>query len=66
LITVDPCLTERQNPIARYLVRHDRGQNVRDSDGYLRIVQRTFPKVTGTLRHRSWIPYTNWIMECAG
>lgn len=66
LITVDPCLSRGQHPVARYLIRHDRGRNVRDSDGYLRIVARTFPKVTGTLRHRSWIPYTNWIMECAG
>lgn len=64
LITVDPCLADGQNPIARFLVRRDRGRNVRDSAGYLRLVQGVFATVRGTLRHRTWIPYTNWIMEC--
>ncbi|MDH5276134.1 MAG: class I SAM-dependent methyltransferase [Gammaproteobacteria bacterium] len=64
LITVDPCLAKDQHPVARFLVLRDRGRNVRDSEGYLKIAQKTFPRVKGTLRHRTWIPYTNWIMEC--
>ncbi len=64
LITVDPCLADGQNPIARFLVRRDRGRNVRDSTGYLRLVQGVFGSVRGQLRHQTWIPYTNWIMEC--
>ncbi len=65
VITIDPCLADGQNPIARYLIRHDRGQNVRDADGYRALARQVFPKVIGTLRHRSWIPYTHWIMECS-
>lgn len=64
LVTIDPCLAAGQNPIARFLIRHDRGQNVRDADGYLSLARQAFPKARGTLRHRRWIPYTHWIMEC--
>lgn len=65
MITIDPCLDPGQNPIARYLIRHDRGQNVRNSEGYQQLACQTFPTVQGTLRHRRWIPYTHWIMECS-
>lgn len=65
MITIDPCLVTGQNPVARYLIRHDRGQNVRDMDGYRDLATPVFDKVVGTLRHRSWIPYTHWIMECS-
>lgn len=64
VITIDPCLAEGQNPIARYLILKDRGQNVRSVQGYSDIAQRFFPTLKGTLRHRAWIPYTHWIMEC--
>jgi cyclopropane fatty-acyl-phospholipid synthase-like methyltransferase len=64
LITIDPCLAERQNRIARLLVKADRGQNVRDRDGYLSLVQSSFSRAGATVAHRSWIPYTHCIMEC--
>jgi SAM-dependent methyltransferase len=65
MITIDPCLAKGQNPIARYLILHDRGQNVRTQEGYCNLAARTFSHVNGNLRHRSWIPYTHWIMECS-
>jgi SAM-dependent methyltransferase len=65
MITIDPCFAQGQNPIARYLIRHDRGQNVRNVDGYRALASQTFQNVCGTLSHRSWIPYTHWIMECS-
>ena len=65
MITIDPCLAPGQNPIARYLIRHDRGQNVRNADGYRALAIKTFQNVCGTLSHRRWIPYTHWIMECS-
>lgn len=65
VITIDPCLAPGQNPVARWLILHDRGQNVRTEGGYRDLATRSFSGVTGTLRHRSWIPYTHWIMECA-
>lgn len=64
IVTIDPCLAEGQNPLARLLISQDRGQNVRTSDGYRRLGEPYFASVTGRLRHRAWIPYTHWIMEC--
>ena len=63
MITIDPCLTPKQNPIARYLILHDRGQNVRDAAGYQSLAAKSFGSVRGTLRNRNGIPYTDWIME---
>lgn len=64
MITVDPCLVENQNPVARYLIMKDRGQNVRDANQYSSLATGAFLQTKGTLRHRKWIPYTHWIMEC--
>jgi SAM-dependent methyltransferase len=62
-VSIDPVLVPDQNPVARFLIEHDRGQNVRDPDGYLSLVRPAFNDVRGVLRHRSWIPYTHWMME---
>lgn len=64
LVTIDPCFYKAQNPIARFLVSKDRGQNVRFSSKYRKLGCNVFEQVTGEVRHRSWIPYTHWIMEC--
>lgn len=64
LLTIDPCVTPNQNPIARFLVTHDRGQNVRDLDGYLGIARPVFKSVRAVVEHQRWIPYTHCIMEC--
>jgi SAM-dependent methyltransferase len=63
-VTMDPCFTEPQNPIARFLIEKDRGCNVREPSSYARLAHAAFPKVTGSVRHRAWIPYTHWTMEC--
>lgn len=63
-ITKDPCFSPEQNRIARFLVNQDRGQNVRTPDGYRHIATSVFPKPIGKIRHRTWVPYTHWIMEC--
>lgn len=65
LITIDPCYADRQNPIARFLISHDRGQNVRTPQSYEALARSVFPQTNGTLRHRAWVPYTHWIMECS-
>lgn len=65
VITIDPCLSPGQNPVARFLIKRDRGQNVRDADGYRTLARKSFSNVQGALRHRGWIPYTHWIMECS-
>lgn len=64
VITIDPCLAPGQNPLARVLILNDRGQNVRDEAGYRSLVSGRFRATSGQVRHRNWIPYTHWIMEC--
>lgn len=65
LITLDGCYSENQNPIARFLISRDRGQNVRTPDGYSALARGAFSDIKPTLKHTAWIPYTHWIMECS-
>ena len=64
LITIDPCFAKDQNSIARLLISRDRGQNVRYGEQYCRLATGEFLHVSGEVRHRGWVPYTHWIMEC--
>ena len=64
LITLDPCFHPGQNPIARFLISRDRGQNVRDRDGYEVLSSAVFGECTARIRHKSGIPYTHCVMEC--
>lgn len=64
LLTVDPCLDPSQNAMAGFLVRHDRGQNVRNKLGYSALAANVFVNASVEVRHQRWIPYTHCIMEC--
>jgi SAM-dependent methyltransferase len=64
LITIDPCYIDKQNPIAKFIISKDRGTNVRTPEDYQALTSTTFTKITGLIKHRSWIPYTHWVMEC--
>jgi SAM-dependent methyltransferase len=65
LLTIDPCLDPSQNLIARFLVRNDRGQNVRDKASYEAIARTFFPSPRVDVGHQAWIPYTHCFMECS-
>jgi SAM-dependent methyltransferase len=64
VVTIDPCFVVGQNPIARFLISRDRGQNVRTADAYRMLATSAFGDIQGLIRHRTWIPYTHWVMEC--
>lgn len=64
LLTIDPCLDVSQSPIARLLIRSDRGQNVRDKVGYEGLASAVFESPRVEVRHTVWIPYTHCFMEC--
>ena len=64
LVTIDPCLTNNQNPVARFLINRDRGQNVRDEMGYKNLARSIFNDVKVKVKHKLWIPYTHCLMEC--
>jgi SAM-dependent methyltransferase len=64
LLTIDPCLDSSQNWIASFLVRNDRGQNVRDRTGYEMLAKSVFESPRIEVRHRAWIPYPHCFMVC--
>jgi SAM-dependent methyltransferase len=64
LVTIDPVFSSPQNSVARLLISMDRGQNVRTAKEYADLASLVFLHVNGTVRHRTWVPYTHWIMEC--
>ena len=65
LVTLDGVFTENQSRLARAFVSRDRGEFVRDREGYLRIASKVFAEVKPTIRQDlSRIPYTHIIMEC--
>ncbi|WP_392538303.1 class I SAM-dependent methyltransferase [Legionella sp. 227] len=63
LITLDPCFVKNQNPIAKFLIAHDRGRNVRTEKGYAELVSKVFPSFEIQIQHKKWIPYTHCITE---
>jgi SAM-dependent methyltransferase len=65
LVTVDPCFSEGQSIIARFLISKDRGQNVRNETEYKKLTASVFPNVKVNIKHKSWIPYTHCIMKCS-
>lgn len=64
LVTLDPCFTADQHPLARWLVKCDRGQNVRTRDGYEALALGAFDCVQATVHHKRWIPYTHCHVIC--
>lgn len=64
-ITFDGVFTPSQNPIARLLLRHDRGRAVRTPEGYEALVRPHFSEVRTQIRTDLLrIPYTHFFMHC--
>jgi SAM-dependent methyltransferase len=65
LVTLDGCFIEGQSPVARRLLKWDRGEFVRHEAGYVALARQVFdavrPFVTTELLR---IPYTHLVMEC--
>jgi len=60
LITFDPAFEEKQNPIARFLAKSDRGKHVRTKEEYLEFLGFEFNVVKADLRHGLLrVPYTH-------
>lgn len=64
VVTIDPCYEDGQNPLAKFLISHDRGQNVRTRCEYEALAPKLFSHRHAEVRHRAWIPYTHCFMEC--
>lgn len=62
-VSHDPVFTEGQNPIAKFLISKDRGQNVRTCALYKELFEGIFTNVKSSVRHRAWIPYSHCFVE---
>jgi 2-polyprenyl-3-methyl-5-hydroxy-6-metoxy-1,4-benzoquinol methylase len=64
-MTLDPVITPHQSTIARFLVTHDRGKNVRTPEEYLRLAHMAFPSAAGAVDNDPmYVPYTGYILQC--
>lgn len=65
LLSVDPCYDENQNIFAKFIIKNDRGQNVRKAIDYRELALGYFDAVEVEVKHRKWIPYTHCYMKCS-
>jgi ubiquinone/menaquinone biosynthesis C-methylase UbiE len=67
MVTFDNALREGQSPVARWLIRRDRGTAIRTTDRYAELARPFFETVRATTREDLLrVPYTHAILECGG
>jgi len=62
VITEDPIFIKNQNLISKFIIKRDRGNNVRDKENYIKLIKRKFKHVKSTIYHQKFIPYTWFVM----
>lgn len=64
-ISLDGTFIEHQHPISRFLIKHDRGLNIRTKEELLEIAGKYFRLTTAQIRSDLLrIPYTHLVLEC--
>ncbi|ODU44535.1 class I SAM-dependent methyltransferase [uncultured Aquimonas sp.] len=64
ILTIDPTLSPGQHPVAAFVARRDRGQNVRSPEAYRALAARVFDRVDCEVRHDLLrIPYSHCILQ---
>ena len=54
-----------QSRIARFLLKKDRGQSIREVSGYVRLTSRIYRQVDAEVREDLFfVPYTALVMVC--
>jgi SAM-dependent methyltransferase len=64
IITEDPIFVQKQNSVAEFIIKMDRGDNVRRKNEYTKLVKKYFNKVKSKIYHQKFIPYTWFVMSC--
>jgi len=65
LVTIDPCYTDGQHPLARWMISKDRGRSIRTPEGYMALANSHFEHIECNVRHDMLhIPYSHTILEC--
>lgn len=62
LITMDPCYVPGQHPIAKFLLDHDRGEHIRDAEGYGRLLKSVGTPESSLFSDMLRIPYSTIIV----
>jgi 2-polyprenyl-3-methyl-5-hydroxy-6-metoxy-1,4-benzoquinol methylase len=65
LLTEDPIFLENQNIIAKFLIKKDRGLNVRKKKEYINLLKKHFKKIKNKVTHQFFIPYTWFTTVCS-
>ena len=64
-VMIENVYIDNQNPIAKFIISKDRGQNTRTIDGYLALCKKAFPQVQYEIRHDMLhIPFTSIVLKC--
>jgi len=64
LITIDPILIKNQNTLARFIIKNDRGKNVRTEKHYKKLIKKKFFKIKSKIIHQKFLPYTWFSTVC--
>jgi SAM-dependent methyltransferase len=62
VVTLDNVIVDRQNPIAKLLIKCDRGRHVRSAEGYKALARYSFQDIAGEVEHRPFPPSTYFYM----
>jgi SAM-dependent methyltransferase len=63
LLILDNVLTQNQNSIAKYLIKKDKGKNIRNLDKYKLFLQKDYLIKNIRISHQKFVPYT-WLTIC--
>ena len=64
LLTEDPIFIKNQNLIAKFLIKNDRGTNVRKQTEYVALLKSHFTKISFKISHQIFSPYTWFTTIC--
>ncbi|HLK20852.1 MAG TPA: class I SAM-dependent methyltransferase [Bryobacteraceae bacterium] len=62
LVTMDPCYVPGQHPVAKFLLDHDRGEYIRNAEGYRKLLQSVGKPEISVLSDMLRIPYSTIVV----
>lgn len=66
MITLDCCYVSNQSKLAAFIIKNDRGRNIRSPEAYQALALKHFSQVKVNIRHDMLnIPYTHTVMKCS-
>ena len=63
ILSEDPVIIKKQNFFAKFFAEKDRGNHVRTTVEYVRLVKKVFKYINWKITHQLFIPYTWFVMR---